>query len=327
MLTYILKRLLGMLPLLLGISITSFGMMHLAPGDAGVPGQEFNPRISADDLERMRSYYGLDQPIHVQYWEWLQRLVVLDFGDSFSSDHRPVIDKIMERLPITLWMNVLAMLFVLLLAIPIGVYSAVRQGSVFDRCMTVLVFIGFAIPSFWLGLLLMIWLGVEWQWLPISGLHAYNWQSMGFWHAQWDLLQHLILPVFVSAVGGLAGMSRFMRSGMLDVIRSDYITCARAMGMPERRIHYRYALKNAMLPVVTLLGLSIPGLIGGSVIIEQLFSIPGLGLLFYESVLMRDYPLVMGLTVIGAVLTLVGNLMADISYAWVDPRVHLSERT
>lgn len=309
--------------MLLGISVISFAMMHLAPGDAGIPGQEFNPRISADDIERMRIYYGLDQPIHIQFWEWLKRLAVLDFGDSFSADHRPVLDKIMERLPITLWMNVLAMLFILVLAIPIGVYSAVQQGSLFDRCMTVIVFIAFAIPSFWLGLLLMIWLGVEWQWLPISGLHAYNWQSMPFWAAQWDFIQHLILPVFVSAVGGLAGMSRFMRSGMLDIIHADYITCARAMGIPERRIHYRYALKNAMLPVITLLGLSIPGLIGGSVIIEQLFSIPGLGLLFYESVLMRDYPLVMGLTVIGAVLTLLGNLVADLSYAWIDPRVRL----
>ncbi|MDQ6962305.1 MAG: ABC transporter permease [Mariprofundaceae bacterium] len=321
---YILKRLLGMLPLLLGISLLSFAMIHLAPGHAGIPGQEFNPRISADDIERMRIYYGLDKPLHIQYWEWLQRLVQLDFGDSFAADHRSVLDKVLERLPITLWMNVLAMLFVLLLAIPIGVFSAVHQKRFFDRAMTVCVFVAFAMPSFWLGLLLMIWLGVEWQWLPISGLHAHNYETMGFWQAQWDLMQHLLLPVFVSAVGGLAGMSRFMRSGMLDVIHSDYITCARAMGVPERRVHYRYALKNALLPVITLLGLSIPGLIGGSVIIEQLFSIPGLGLLFYESVLMRDYPLVMGLTVIGAVLTLIGNLVADLSYAWVDPRIRMS---
>jgi len=318
---YLIKRLAAMLPLLFGITIISFGMMHLAPGEPSVVGQEFNPKVSAQDIERLRSYYGLDQPLYEQYWHWLTRLAVLDFGQSFSADGRPVIDKISERIPVTLWVNVLAMLIIILVAIPIGVASAVRRDSWFDKAMTIFVFIGFAIPSFWLGLLLMIALGVNLNWLPISGLHDYSWQQMGFWQQQADMLKHLILPVFVSAIGGLAGMSRFMRTGMLDVIRADYITTARAMGMPESTIRYRLALKNAVLPIITLLGLSIPGLIGGSVIVEQLFSLPGMGLLFFEAVLSRDYPLVMGITVIGAVLTLLGNLIADISYAWVDPRI------
>jgi len=318
---YLLKRLLGMIPLLLGITIISFGIMHVAPGEPVVVGQEFNPKVSAQDIERLRSYYGLDKPLYEQYWNWLQRLAVLDFGESFSADHRPVLDKVVERLPITIWINVLAMAFILLAAIPIGIFSAVFRNSGLDRSLTVFVFIGFAIPSFWLGLLLMYAFGVQLSWLPISGIHDYDWQQMGFWQAQLDLAHHLILPVFVSAIGGLAGMSRFMRSGMLEVIRSDYITTARAMGMAENTIRYRYALKNAMLPIITLLGLSIPGLIGGSVIVEQLFSIPGMGLLFYEAVLSRDYPLVMGITVIGAVLTLMGNLLADLSYAWADPRI------
>jgi peptide/nickel transport system permease protein len=318
---YALKRLAGMIPLLLGITIISFGMMHLAPGDPSVIGQEFNPKVSAQDIERLRAFYGLDKPLYVQYWDWLSRLVVLDFGQSFSSDHRPVLDKIVERIPVTLWINVLAMLLILVVAIPIGIASAVRQDSWFDRSMTVLVFIGFAIPSFWLGLLLMIGLGVNLNWLPISGIHNYDWHQMGFWEQQLDLAKHLLLPVFVSAIGGLAGMSRFMRSGMLEVIRADYITTARAMGIPEGKIRYRLALKNALLPIITLLGLSIPGLIGGSVIVEQLFSIPGMGLLFYDAVLSRDYPLVMGITVIGAVLTLLGNLIADLAYAWADPRI------
>jgi len=318
---YALKRLAGMLPLLLGITIISFGMMHLAPGEPSVVGNEFNPKVSADDIERLRAYYGLDKPLYEQYWNWLKRLVVLDFGNSFSSDGRAVLDKVMERLPVTLWINILAMLLILVVAIPIGVASAVRQDSWFDRGMTIFVFIGFAIPSFWLGLLLMIGLGVNTNLLPISGIHDYSWQQMNWIEQQLDLLKHLILPVFVSAIGGLAGMSRFMRSGMLDVIRADYITTARAMGVAESTIRYRLALKNAMLPIITLLGLSIPGLIGGSVIVEQLFSIPGMGLLFYEAVLSRDYPLVMGITVIGAVLTLLGNLLADLSYAWADPRI------
>jgi len=318
---YLFRRLLGMVPLLLGITIISFGIMHVAPGEPVVAGQEFNPKVSAQDIERLRAYYGLDKPLYAQYWNWLKRLAVLDFGESFSSDHRPVLDKIAERLPVTIWINVLAMALILLVSIPIGVFSAVFRNSGLDRSLTVFVFIGFAIPSFWLGLLLMYGFGVQLDWLPISGIHDYDWRQMGFWQQQLDLAHHLILPVFVSAIGGLAGMSRFMRSGMLEVIRADYITTARAMGISENRIRYRHALKNAMLPIITLLGLSVPGLIGGSVIIEQLFSIPGMGLLFYEAVLTRDYPLVMGITVIGAVLTLLGNLLADTSYAWADPRI------
>ena len=310
-----------MVPLLLGITLISFAMMHLAPGEPTVVGQQMNPHISAKDVARMRDYYGLDKPLTVQYWSWLKRLAHLDFGNSFSADSRPVIDKIRERLPVTLWINILAMLLILVVAIPIGVASAVHQDSWADRIMTVFVFIGFAIPSFWLGLMLMIWLGVNLNWLPISGIHSYGWQQMGFWDQQKDLMRHLVMPVLVSAIAGLAGMSRFMRSGMLEVIRADFITTARSMGLPEGRIRYRLALKNAMLPIVTLLGLSVPGLIGGSVIVEQLFSVPGMGLLFYEAVMARDYPLVMGITVIGAVLTLLGNLLADLAYAWADPRI------
>ena len=318
---YLIKRLAGMIPLLFGITIISFGMMHLAPGEPVVVGQELNPKVSTQDIERLRSYYGLDKPLYEQYLNWLQRLVVLDFGKSFSVDGRAVMDKISERIPVTLWINVLAMLLIIIIAIPIGIVSAVKRDSWLDKCLTILVFIGFAIPSFWLGLLLMIGLGVNMNLLPISGLHDYNWQQMGFLEQQVDLLQHLLLPIFVSAIGGLAGMSRFMRTGMLDVIHADYITTARAMGVPENSIRYRLALKNALLPIITLLGLSIPGLIGGSVIVEQLFSLPGMGLLFFEAVISRDYPLVMGITVIGAILTLLGNLIADISYAWADPRI------
>ncbi len=318
---YLVKRLAGMIPLLLGITIISFGMMHLAPGDPSAIQQQFNPKVSAEDIERLRAYYGLDKPLHEQYWQWLKRLAHLDFGNSFAADGRPVLDKIAERRPVTLWINILARLLILAVAIPLGVAAAVRKDTLFDRITTVLVFIGFAIPSFWLGLLLMIWLGVEWQWLPVSGMHDYGWQRMDFWEQQRDLARHLAMPVFVSAIGGIAGMSRFMRSGMLEVIRADYITTARAMGLPESMIRYRLALKNALLPIITLLGLSVPGMIGGSVIIEQLYSLPGMGLLFYEAVLSRDYPLIMGITVIGAALTLLGNLIADLAYAWADPRI------
>jgi peptide/nickel transport system permease protein len=318
---FLIKRLLGMIPLLIGITMISFAIIHLAPGEPSVVGQQLNPRISAKDIERLRDYYGLDKPLTVQYWSWLKRLVRFDFGNSFSADSQPVIAKIKERVPITLWINILAMLLMLVVAIPIGVASAVHQNSWLDRLLTIFVFLGFAAPSFWLGLMLMIWLGVNLNWLPISGIHSYGWQHMGFWAQQHDLMRHLAMPVLISAIAGLAGMSRFMRSGMLEVIRADFITTARSMGIPESRIRYRLALKNALLSIITLLGLSIPGLIGGSVIVEQLFSIPGMGQLFYQAVMARDYPLIMGIIVIGAVLTLLGNMLADLAYAWADPRI------
>jgi peptide/nickel transport system permease protein len=249
---------------------------------------------------------------------------VLDLGVSFSPDGRPVSAKILERLPITVFLNVLSMVLIFLIAIPIGVLSAVRQGSVFDRVMSVVVFVGFAIPTFWLALLLMILFGLHLDWLPISGIRSLNYEYLPPAAAFWDFLQHLILPVSIAAFGGLAGLSRYMRSNMLEVIRQDYITTARAKGLPERIVIYKHALRNAMLPVITLLGLSVPGLIGGSVIFETIFSIPGMGQLFYMAVMARDYPVVMGILVIGAVLTLIGNLLADVSYALADPRIRIS---
>ncbi len=222
----------------------------------------------------------------------------------------------------TILINVLSILAILVVAIPLGVFSAVRRNSVFDRITTVLVFTGFAMPSFWLALLLMDYLGVQVR--AVSDRRAEIDRSTNISASSarvWDVIHHLMLPVFVSAFGGLAGFSRYMRSNMLEVIRQDYILTARAKGLPETQVIYRHALRNALLPVITILGLSVPGLIGGSVIFETIFAIPGMGKLFYDGVMMRDYPLIMGILVIGAVLTLVGNLLADIGYALADPRI------
>jgi peptide/nickel transport system permease protein len=196
-----------------------------------------------------------------------------------------------------------------------------RPGGLFDRVTTMLFFIGFAAPSFWLALLAMRFFGVELGWLPISGLTSLNYDQLTAGGKIMDLARHLVLPLTISAVGGLAGLSRYMRSNMLEVIRQDFLTTARAKGLPERVVVFKHALRNALIPVITILGLSVPGLIGGSVIMESIFAIPGLGQLFYSAVMSRDYPLVMGGLVIGAVLTLLGNLLADLGYAWVDPRV------
>jgi peptide/nickel transport system permease protein len=324
MLQYIFKRLIFMLPLLIGITIICFTVMHLAPGSPTDLQTQMNPRVSAEAKERLRTMYELDKPLHQQYWSWVKKLAVLDLGKSFSSDHRPVADKILERLPITILLNILSMLLILLIAIPIGILSAVHQDSPFDKITSVFVFVGFAIPTFWLALLLMIFFGVNLSWLPISGIRSLNYEYLPAGAAFWDLIKHLILPVLLSAFGGLAGLSRYMRSNMLEVIRQDYIMTARAKGLSERIVIYKHALRNALLPVITILGLSIPGLIGGSVIFETIFAIPGMGQLFYMSVMARDYPVVMGILFIGAALTLLGNLIADVSYAVADPRIRVS---
>ncbi len=318
---YILKRLVLMIPVLLGITIISFGVMKLAPGDPVSLVTDLNPNMNKEAIERIRAYYGLDEPAYVQYAKWLKNMLMLDFGRSFAPDSRPVIDKIMERIPITLLINILSMILILIVAIPLGVMSAVKQDSLFDKGTTIFVFIGFAIPTFWLALLLMILLGVQLEWLPISGMRSLTYAGLSGPEKVLDIAHHLILPVFVSSFGGLAGMSRYMRSNMLEVIRQDYITTARAKGLDERTVIFKHALRNALLPVITLLGLSVPGLIGGSVIFETIFAIPGMGQLFYQAVMSRDYPTVMGILVIGAVLTLLGNLLADVMYSVADPRI------
>ncbi len=321
---YLLRRFLLMIPLLLGITMISFAVIHLAPGEPTGLQAEFNPKITKEARERLRAYYNLDKPLPVQYVLWLKKVVTLDFGRSFSPDGRPVAEKILERLPITLLINVSSMVLILLVAIPIGIYCATRQGSLGDRTLTVFVFVGYATPTFWLALLLMMLFGVKLGWLPISGIRSLvGYEKLSLWGKVLDWTRHLLLPVLVSAFGGLAGLSRYMRSSMLEVIRQDYITAARARGLSEGKVIYRHALKNALLPVITILGLSVPGLIGGSVIFETIFSIPGMGQLFFYSVMARDYPVIMGMLVIGSVLTLLGNLLADIAYAWADPRIRV----
>ena len=261
----------------------------------------------------------------MQYWEWIKKLAKFDLGKSFT-DERPVSDKILERIPITITINVLSLLFIFLIAVPIGITSAVKEDSLFDRSSTVFVFIGFATPTFWLALLLMSLFGVSLGWLPVSGIKSLEFEEYNLFEKLIDLFRHLALPVLVSAFGGLAGISRYMRTSMLEILHKDYIRTARAKGLSEKSVIYRHALKNALLPIVTILGLSIPGLIGGSVIFESIFAIPGMGKLFFDSVMARDYPVIMGILIIGAVLTLLGNLIADIMYAYVDPRIRVSEK-
>ncbi|MDK9717913.1 MAG: ABC transporter permease [Trichlorobacter sp.] len=321
MTTYLLKRIAMLVPLMLGITLITFTVIHLAPGEPVDMQMAMNPKVGKEARERLTKFYGLDKPLHEQYFTWLGKLARLDLGRSFSSDNRPVLDKIKERLPITLPLNLVALIIEFGLAIPIGVLAAVKRDTVLDKGITVIVFLGFAVPTFWLALLLMYFFGVKLNWLPISGLHTLGYESYSWLGRLWDLTKHLILPVCVASFGSFAGVSRYMRSAMLQVIGQDYITTARAKGLSERVVIWKHALRNALLPLITLLGFSIPGLIGGSVIFETIFAIPGMGQLFYQGVMSRDYPVVMGILVIGAFLTLLGNLIADISYALADPRI------
>jgi peptide/nickel transport system permease protein len=320
MVNYIIRRLLGIVPLALGITIISFMIIHLAPGKPTTIQQSLNPKVSLETRERLDKLYGLDKPLHVQYVNWLHKLIKFDFGRSFG-DERPVIEKILERIPVTLTINVLSLLLILLIAIPLGVKSAINPNQLFDKTTTILVFMGFAMPTFWLALLLMNLFSIQLGWLPISGIKSLDFAYFSSWTKFADMSRHLFLPVAISSIGGLAGVSRYMRSSMIEALNQPYIYTARAKGLSENNVVYKHALRNAILPIVTILGLSIPGLLGGSVIFESIFALPGIGRLFYEAVMMRDYPLIMAEVVLGAILTMLGNLIADIAYAYVDPRI------
>jgi peptide/nickel transport system permease protein len=316
-----LQKLIWLLTVFIGITLVSFSVIHLAPGSPTDLETTLNPLADAAARQRLAEFYGLDRPLHEQYVSWLKQLARLDFGNSMSSDGRPVIEKITERLPLTLWLNLTVLFLTLVLAIPLGVIAARHRGGLFDKATTLFVFIGFSMPGFWLALLLMVKFSIELQWLPLSGVTSLDHASLSASGKVLDIMRHLALPVFVATFGSLAAMSRFMRSSILEVLRQDYILTAKAKGLPERVIMFRHALANALLPVITLLGLQVPGLIGGSVILETIFSLPGLGLLFYDAVMSRDYPLIMGSLVLGAVLTLAGNLLADFCYGLADPRI------
>ncbi len=320
MISYVLRRLILMIPLVIGITVITFLVMHLAPGKPTDLVTEMQVKVGAEAKERLKTLYGLDKPWYVQYFNWLKRLTRLDFGKSFKDD-RPGSKKIFERLPATLLLNISSLLLIFSLALPIGIYSAIKQNSLFDKGMTVFVFLGFSIPTFWLALLLMILFGIKLGLLPISGLRSLNWDDLSFFGRIWDTVKHLILPVFISGFTGLAGLSRYSRASMLEVIHQDYIRTARAKGLPEKEVIFKHALRNALIPVVTILGLSLPDLIGGSFIFETIFSYPGMGRLGYEAIMARDYPVVMGVGTIAAFLTLLGNFLADIIYAYVDPRI------
>ena len=322
---YVLKLLLQMVPLLIGITIISFAMMHLAPGGpmaVAVGDEEMQASLTPEQVDRIRARYGLDQPIHIQYFRWVSNMARGDFGTSFTQN-RPVGTIILERLPNTLYLMFVVIVLAYLIAIPIGVWSAIRQYSVFDMSVTTLAFWGQAMPNFWLALLLIFTFAIRYPGIPTSGMATYgvDLSTSGFVEVLFDRLRHFILPVTVLTAQRTTALTRYMRSSMLDVIRLDYVRTARAKGLAERAVLYRHALKNAILPVITLAGFTLSQLFSGSVIVERIFSWPGLGNLSIQAIFQRDYAIIMAFVTIGALLTVTGMLLVDIAYAYVDPRI------
>ena len=320
MLNYLVRRILMMVPLVLGITVMTFLVMQLAPGKPTDVLTDLNVKMSADAKQKLIQIYGLDKPWTVQYGLWLKRMARLDFGSSFRDD-RPVIKKISERLPATLLLNFLSLALIFSLSLAIGITAAVKKDSLFDKLTTVFVYVGFSTPTFWVALLLMIALGLKLGLLPISGLRSLNFDDMSGLEKFFDVAKHLVLPVLVMALTELAALARYSRSSMLEVIRQDYIRTARAKGVGERQVILKHAFRNALIPIITLLGLMLPDLIGGSFIFETIFAYPGMGRLGYDAIMSRDYPVLMGIGTIVALLTLVGNLLADTLYAAADPRI------
>ena len=329
--TYILKRLLVMIPTMLGITIITFAIIRLAPGDpaalkvgSGAEGSIRSQEMAQAIIERTRKEFELDKPIPVQYVHWMKKIVTLDFGRSYK-DNRLVIDRIKERLPVTLQLNIISILLTYLIAVPIGIFSSTHQGTFADKATTVSLFVLYSLPSFWVATILILFLcgGDYLHVFPLTGLSSLDAEKLSAFPWLVDRLRHLVLPVACLTYAELAFVSRQMRAGMLETIRQDYIRTARAKGLAEKTVVYRHALRNSLIPIVTLLGFLLPEMLGGSVIIESIFTIPGMGQLGFEAILYRDYPVVMAISTIAAFLTLVGMLLSDLCYALVNPTISL----
>jgi peptide/nickel transport system permease protein len=326
MTVYIVRRLLYALLTFLGITVATFTLIHSVPGDpiTFYIGRSGTGGIPPAVIAEIRKEFRLDRPLPVQYLYWLRGAMTFDFGISVV-DRREVRDRILEKLPNTFVLNFSAFAIAALLGIPLGFWSARRSGRLIERTSAVGFFLLYSLPSFWVALLLMQLLSVRYQLLPLFGMTSDDYLDLPPGAQLADRLRHLVLPVITMTYAQLAIFARFSKSALTEVIRQDFITAARAKGAGEVAVLVRHAFRNALLPLITLLGLSVPYLISGSVIVEEIFQWDGVGLLYIQSVLSRDYPTVMGLTVITAVVTLIASLAADVLYAIADPRVRLGE--
>ena len=315
----LLKKALQGAALFFGITLISFGVIHLAPGSPS-SGTEMNPAVSQEAREKLTRLYGLDRPLEAQYFEWLARMVRFDFGESLV-DGEKVRSKILHAAPVTLGTNGVALILAFLIGIPAGVWMAWKTGSKAEKLLET-VFLGlYSMPGFWIALLFMSYFAVRVHLVPLSGLHSLFYEEMPFWRQWIDAAAHLVLPILVLTLSGSAVISRYVKSSMKDILGQGFIRASRARGLSERRVLLNHGLRNALLPVITLVGLSVPALLGGSVVLESIFALPGMGRLFFNAVFQRDYPVIMGILTLGAAMTLVGNALADLAYAYADPRI------
>jgi peptide/nickel transport system permease protein len=322
MIGYILKRLLLAIPLLLGIATITFFILHLAPGDPMDMYLEprFRRQMNPEVIELIRAKYGLDQPVYIQYVKWIGNLATGDLGESFRH-RRPVADLMVERIPYTLQLSILALLFDALIGIALGIFSAVKQYTRWDKSVTVGSLIVYSMPGFWLALMLVLVFSVNLGWFPTSQTRSLDYELLSWSGKVLDRLWHLVLPVFVLGVASAAGTARYMRNRLLEVLSEEYVLAVRARGLRERAVILKHALRNALIPILTIYGLALPFLLGGAVLIEKVFAWPGMGLLAVEAVNGRDYPVILATSMIAAVLVVLGNLLADVGYAIADPRV------
>jgi peptide/nickel transport system permease protein len=314
---YVIRRLIQMIPLMIGISIIMFALIQAAPGGPEAMFLESGRFIDPTIIESYRHRLGLDQPVYIQYFRWLGAALTGDFGVSFSTS-RSVSEMILERLPATLELMLTAFIFATIIAIPLGIFSAVHQYSTLDYLGTSFSFLGIAMPVFWFGLILQLIFCVKLGWLPTSGRVTVGDASII------DQIEHLILPATVLSFLYIAGWSRYMRSSLLSVIRKEFMLTARSKGLQERDVIWIHGVKNALIPVVSVMALDLAGLFSGAVITETIFAWPGIGRLFIQSTYSRDYPLMMGILMMGSFMVLFFNLIADMVYAWLDPRIRYS---
>ena len=314
MVNYVIRRLLQMIPLLFGISILIFGVIQAAPGGPEGILLETGRFIDPQVIENYRHRLGVDQPVPVQYYKWVSAAVKGDLGISFSTT-RPVSEMIMERMPATLELMGSAFVIAMVVAIPLGIFSALYQYSAFDFLGTGLSFLGIAMPVFWFGLILQLVFSVRLGWLPVSGTETVGNTSL------MDHLLHLILPATVLSFRYIAGWSRYLRASLLGVLRTDYVRTARAKGLRERTVIGLHAVKNALIPVISIMALNVAGLFSGAVITETIFAWPGIGRMFIQAMYARDYPLLMGILLMGSFMVIFFNLVADIVYGVLDPRI------
>ncbi len=332
MLKYVLQRMLWMIPTLFGITLICFVVINLAPGGpveqalskmrTGLQGSSSGQGVSQEVIDAIKKQYGFDQPLHVRYVIWLKNIVTLDFGESFTN-RRPVLDVIVDKLQVSLQFGILSLILIYMISVPLGISKAVRDGTHFDLWSSVLLLVAYSIPPLILGILMRVYLagGQFLDILPLGELYSDNYMDLSFWGKVWDRTLHFIMPLTCYVVNGFTVLVFLMKNSLLEEIRLDYVRTARAKGLDEKTVIYKHALRNALIPIVTGLGSFLTVFFAGSIVIEQVFNLDGMGLLSYNSILTRDYNVIMALIFIQSVLSMLGRLVSDIAYVLVDPRI------